>query len=64
MARLRVLWCLWRDKNAWSFEDCELGLMELKKMVLQTLFSLRVLGHSSQVSMLAEFLDFCASFSN
>jgi hypothetical protein len=38
--------------------------MELKKRVIQTLFSRRILGHSSQASTLAEFLDFCASFSN
>jgi hypothetical protein len=36
--------------------------LESKKMVLQTLFSWRVLWHSSQVSMLAEFLDLCVIF--
>jgi hypothetical protein len=50
--------------NARSFEDHELGIIKLKKRVLQTLFSWRVSWHSSQVSMLADFLDFCASFSN
>jgi hypothetical protein len=53
-----------KKRNAWSFEDCELGIIELKKRVLQTLFSWRVLWHSSQVSTLVEFLNFCASFSN
>jgi hypothetical protein len=62
MASLCVMWCLWRERNAWSFEDRELGLIELKKRVLQSLFSWRVLWHSSQVSMLVEFLDLCASF--
>jgi hypothetical protein len=38
--------------------------LELKKMVLQTLFSWRVLRHSSQVSTLAGLLHFCASFLN
>jgi hypothetical protein len=64
MAPLYVMWCLWRERNARSFEDREIGLMELKKRVLQTLFSWRVLGHSSQASSLVEFLDFCVSFSN
>jgi hypothetical protein len=64
MALLCVMWCLWRERNAWSFEDRELGIIELKKRVLQTLFSWRVLWHSSQVSTLVEFIDFCASFSN
>jgi hypothetical protein len=48
--------------NAWS-EDHELGLIELKKTMLQTFFSRRVLWHSSQVPMLVEFLDLSASFS-
>ena len=64
MALLCVMWCLWRERNERSFEDREIGRMELKKRVLQTLFSWRVLGHSPQVSTLVEFLDFCASFSN
>jgi hypothetical protein len=64
MALLCAMWCLWRKINAQSFEDCEIGLMELKKRVLQTLFSWRVLGHSLQASTLAKFLDIYASFSN
>jgi hypothetical protein len=64
MAPLCVMWCLWRERNARSFEDRELGIIELMKRVLQTLFSWRVSWHSSQVSMLVDFLDFCASFSN
>ena len=61
---LCVMWCLWRERNAQNFEDRELGLMELKKRVVQTLFSWRVMWHSLQVSTLAEFLDFCATFSS
>ena len=41
----------------------EIGLTELKKMVLQTLYSWRVMWHSSQALTFAEFLDLCASFS-
>ena len=64
MVPLCVMWCLWRERNAQIFEDRELGLMELKKRVIQTLFSWRVLWLSPQVSTLAEFLDFCATFSS
>ena len=32
-----LCWCLWRERNVQSFEDRELGLIELKKTVLQTL---------------------------
>jgi hypothetical protein len=55
---------LWRERNARSFEDRELGLMDLKKRVMQTLFSWRVLWNPLQVTTLVEFLEFCASFSN
>jgi hypothetical protein len=64
MAPLCVLWCLWGERNARNFEDCEHEIIELKKRVLQTLFSLRVLWPSSQVSTFVEFIDLCASFSN
>jgi hypothetical protein len=63
MVPLCVMWCLWRERNARSFEECELGLIELKKRKLQTLFSWRVMWHSMQASMLAEFFDLCSSFS-
>jgi hypothetical protein len=63
MFHLCVMWCLLRERNAQSFEDCELRLIKLKKMVLQTLYSWRVMWHLSQASMLAEFLDLCALFS-
>jgi hypothetical protein len=33
-APLYVMWCLLRERNAWSFEDRQLGLIELKKRVL------------------------------
>jgi hypothetical protein len=36
MAPLCLLWCLWKELNAHSFEDCETGLLNLKKLVLQT----------------------------
>jgi hypothetical protein len=62
MAPLCVMWCQWRERNARSSEDRELGLIELKKMVLQTLYSWRVMWHLSQASTLVEFLDLCTSF--
>jgi hypothetical protein len=64
MMPLCVMWCLWRERNARNFEDRELGLMELKKRLIQTLFSWRVMWHSPQVSTFAEFLEFCTFFSS
>jgi hypothetical protein len=55
MVPLCVMWCLWRERNARNFEDREIGLMELNKRVIQTLFSWRVMWHSLQVSTLTDF---------
>jgi hypothetical protein len=41
MAPLCLMWCVWREQNARCFEDCETDLMNLKKMMLQTLFMWR-----------------------
>jgi hypothetical protein len=29
-----VMWCVWREWNSRSFEDCEFGLINLKKLVI------------------------------
>jgi hypothetical protein len=42
MTLLCLMWYLWREQNAHSFEDCEIGLINLKKLVIQTLFMWRV----------------------
>jgi hypothetical protein len=42
MAPLCLMWYVWREWNAHSFEDCETGLINLKKLVIQTLFMWRV----------------------
>lgn len=34
-APLCLLWCIWREKNARSFEGREMGMLELKKMLFQ-----------------------------
>jgi hypothetical protein len=62
IAPLCIMWCLWRKKNVRSFEGHELGLIELKKMMLQTLFSWRVMWHSPQVLTLAEFKTYVLHF--
>jgi hypothetical protein len=34
LASLCLMWCLWREWNAWSFEDRESVLLKIKKMML------------------------------
>jgi hypothetical protein len=46
MAPLCLMWCLWKEHNAHSFEACETGLLNLKKLVIQILFRWRVTLHS------------------
>jgi hypothetical protein len=60
---LCLMWCLWRERNARSFDDKEIGLLELKRRMLQTLFTWRVAWNTTQASTFAEFLDLCSSFS-
>ena len=35
---LYLLWCIWREQNAKSFEDCETTMLDLKKM-FQSLYT-------------------------
>jgi len=39
LAHLCLMWCLWGEQNAKSFEDRERGLLEIKKMMLQSLYT-------------------------
>jgi hypothetical protein len=63
MAPLCLLWCLWKELNAHSFEDCETCLINLKKLVIQTLFTWRVTIQSVSDCSYSDFLDLYASFS-
>jgi hypothetical protein len=38
LAPLCLMWNLWRERNTRSFDDPENGLLELKKMMLHTLY--------------------------
>ena len=33
-----VMWCLWRERNARHFEDCERSVVDLKLLFFQTLY--------------------------
>jgi hypothetical protein len=56
---LCLMWCLWHERNARSFNDQEIGLLELKRWILQTLFTRRVAWNTTRASTFAEFLDLC-----
>jgi hypothetical protein len=63
MAPLCLMWCLWKERNAHSFKDCETGLINLKKLVIQTLFMWRVKIQSMSGCSYSNFLDMCSLFS-
>jgi hypothetical protein len=63
MTLLCLMWCLWKERNGRSFEDCETSLFNLKKLVLQALFTWRVMLASISDCTFADFLDLCSSFS-
>jgi len=63
MAPLCVMSCVWREWNARCFEDCETSLINLKKLVIQTLFLWRVRLQSMSECSYSDFLDKCSIFS-
>jgi hypothetical protein len=60
LALLCLVWCLWIERNARSFEDRETVLLELKKMMLLSLYTWRVAWNSLLLSNFSEFLEFCS----
>jgi len=63
MAHLCMMWCVWRERNARFFENCETSLINLKKLVIQTLFLWRVRLQSMSECSYSDFLDKCSIFS-
>jgi len=52
-----LMWCLWKEQNAHSFEDCETGSNNLKKLVIQILFMWRVTLQFMPECFYSNFLD-------
>jgi hypothetical protein len=54
-----VLWCLWRERSARHFEDCERTILELKLLFFQLLYEwIRGLGIFS-INSLVDLMDLC-----
>jgi hypothetical protein len=39
MAPLYLIWCIWREQNARTFEDCEASVVELKNIMFKPLYT-------------------------
>jgi hypothetical protein len=59
---LRVMRCIWRERNAWHFEDIETSMFELRKFLVNTLYTWIAAHHSLHVFTCADFLNLCSFF--
>jgi len=55
---LCLMWCIWRERNARSFEDREMAMLELKKMMFQSLYTWIIVFIRFSVSNFSEFCYF------
>jgi hypothetical protein len=62
MVLLCLMWCLWKEQNVRSFEDCETGSLNLKKLIIQTLFTWRVTLQSISDCSYSNFFRFVFFF--
>ncbi len=54
-----VMWCIWRERNAHHFEDCERSILELKLMFFQTLYEWVVTLGLFPINSMLELIDLC-----
>jgi hypothetical protein len=59
-----LMWCLWREWNAQSFEDVETLVIELWKIMFNTFYTWIFAHHSLLISSFVNFLNFCYSFAS
>jgi hypothetical protein len=57
LAPLCLLWCIWRERNARLFEDVETPMLELRKRLLNTLYSWIAPHHCLSVFTFVDFLN-------
>jgi hypothetical protein len=55
-----LMWCIWREMNARSFDDCEKTSSDLQLCFLKSLFEWIFANTLLNIS---SFVDFCALFS-
>jgi hypothetical protein len=55
-------WCICRERNAQSFEDVETSMIEMGRIMFNTLYTWISAHHSLLYSSFAYFLNLCSSF--
>jgi hypothetical protein len=62
MAPLSLMWCIWRMRNAKSFEDCEILAVELKFFMFNSLYACMAAYNGPHFCSFIKLLDFCSFF--
>ena len=55
-----LMWCLWRERNARTFEGCELSVVELKLQFYRYLFDWLSATGLFSFSNLLDLIDYCS----
>jgi hypothetical protein len=55
-----IMWCLWRERNARTFEGCELNIVELKLQFYCYLFDWLFATGLYRFSNLLDLIDYCS----
>ena len=55
-----IMWCLWRECNARTFEGCELNIVELKLQFYCYLFDWLFATGLYRFSNLLDLIDYCS----
>ena len=54
------MWCIWRQRNEYTFEDSERNNLALKTIFFRTLFDWISVSGLFSFTSLVEFLDHCS----
>uniref|UniRef100_A0A2N9FU80 Reverse transcriptase domain-containing protein n=1 Tax=Fagus sylvatica TaxID=28930 RepID=A0A2N9FU80_FAGSY len=55
-----IMWCLWRERNARTFEDCELSVVELKLHFYRSLLDWMSATGLFRLSNMLDLIDYCS----
>ncbi len=54
-----VMWCLWRERNARTFEGSERNILDLKPLIFRTLFDWMSTTGLFRFSIFLDLFDYC-----
>uniref|UniRef100_A0A2N9EFL4 Reverse transcriptase domain-containing protein n=1 Tax=Fagus sylvatica TaxID=28930 RepID=A0A2N9EFL4_FAGSY len=55
-----IMWCLWQERNARTFEDCELSVVDLKLHFYRSLLEWMSATGLFKISNMLDFIDYCS----